>query len=222
MADILLVEDNMDLQQINQRLLEKRGYNTRLAMNLSEARVALAVSAPDLIVLDIELPDGSGLDFVRELRERENSDVPVLFLTVLTTKEDILHGLKSGGDDYLTKPYDFDILLTRVEALLRRAKRVPEVIVKGRLSLDVTADVATLDGTDLLLTQKEFALLLVFVQNERRFIGAEYLYERVWKASMAGGSGAVRKTVSALRGKIKNSGWMISWSNGEGYFFGRE
>ncbi len=102
------------------------------------------------------LPDGSGLDFMRQLRESNNGGVPILLLTGLTTQEDILHGLRSGGDDYLTKPYDFPILLARVEALLRRSQRVPERVTLGRLSMDVAANAATLDGRNLLLTQKEF------------------------------------------------------------------
>ena len=79
-----------------------------------------------------------------------------------------------------------------------------------------------LDGVDLMLTQKEISMLLVFVQSEGRFIEAEYLYEKVWKAPMAGDTGAIRKTVSTLRRKIKGSGWTVSWSNGEGYMFMRE
>ena len=219
---ILLIEDNEKIMAGNKWMFERHGYDTAAALTLAEARASASERRPDAIVLDVMLPDGSGLDFMRELREGELQNIPILLLTGLTTKEDILQGLKSGGDDYLTKPYEFDELLARVEALLRRSARVPEVITKGRLSLDVTADVASLDGTDLLLTQKEFALLLVFVQNEGRFIDGEYLYEKVWKAPMAGNSGAVRKTVSTLRGKINDSGWAISWSNGEGYVFGRE
>jgi len=227
---ILLVEDNEQIMDGNSRMLERHGYQTISALTLEGARALTFAYAraqtggrtPDAIVLDIMLPDGNGLDFMRELREVEKSGVPVLLLTGLATKEDILLGLKSGGDDYLAKPYDFDELLARVEALLRRAERVPEVITIGRLSLDVTAGVAGLDGLDLLLTQKEFALLLVFAQNEGRFTDGAYLYEKVWKAPMAGNSGVVRKTVSALRGKIKGSGWAITWAKGKGYFFGRE
>jgi len=119
-------------------------------------------------------------------------------------------------------PYDFGVLLARVEALLRRAENVPEKLVRGRLSLDVTADVATFDGNDLLLTQKEFFLLLIFVQNEGRFISAEYLYEKVWKAPLCGDNQALKKTIHRLREKIKDSGWRIEVSRGEGYSFERD
>ncbi len=133
-----------------------------------------------------------------------------------------MRGLTSGGDDYLSKPYDFGVLLARVEALLRRAEQIPEKLTHDRLSLDVATGTARLDGIDLLLTQKEFILLLLFTQNEGRFISAEYLYEKVWKQPMAGDSQAFKKTLYRLREKIKGSGWRIELSRGEGYSFQRE
>ena len=220
MKQILLVEDNEQIMQGNERMLKRRGYEVTCALTLADARKAVKTRMPDLFVLDIMLPDGSGLDFMAELRKV--SQTPVLLLTGLTTPEDIVRGLTAGGDDYLAKPYDFGVLLARVEALLRRAQQVPECIHKGRLRLDVTADVATLDGTDLMLSQKEFSLLLIFVQNEERFIGAEYLYEKVWNQAMAGNSNTLKTTINRLREKIKSSGYRIAWSRGEGYCFESE
>ena len=220
MKRILLVEDNEQIMQGNERMLKRRGYEVITALTLAQARIAICAQMPDLFVLDIMLPDGSGLDFMAELRKY--SQTPILLLTGLTTPEDIVRGLTAGGDDYLAKPYDFGVLLARVEALLRRAQQVPEYIHKGRLRLDVTADVATLDGDDLLLSQKEFSLLLIFLQNEERFISAEYLYEKVWNQAMAGNSNTLKTTINRLREKIKSSGYRIAWSRGEGYCFERE
>ncbi len=217
MKRILLVEDNEQIMQGNERMLTRRGYGVISALTLAQARRAVQAKMPDLVVLDIMLPDGSGLDFMAKLRR--HSQVPVLLLTGLTTPEDIVYGLSQGGDDYLAKPYDFEVLLARVEALLRRAENVPEKLVRGRLSLDVAADVATFDGNDLLLTQKEFVLLLIFVQNEGRFVSTEYLYEKVWKAPMSSDNQALKKTIHRLREKIADSGWRIEWSRGEGYSF---
>ena len=217
MKRILLVEDNEQIMRGNERMLTRRGYEVISALTLSEARSAIEAQMPDLFVLDIMLPDGSGLDFMAELRR--HSQVPVLLLTGLTTTDDIVRGLSQGGDDYLAKPYDFGVLLARVEALLRRAENVPEKLVRGRLCLDVTADVATLDGANLLLSQKEFALLLIFVQNEKRFISAEYLYEKVWKQPMSGNSNTLKTMINRLREKIKSCGYRIEWSRGEGYCF---
>lgn len=217
---ILLVEDNEKIMQGNQRMLLRRGYGVASALTLTEARREFEAQTPDLIVLDIMLPDGSGLDFMAELRQY--SQTPVLLLTGLTATEDIVRGLTAGGDDYLPKPYDFGVLLARVEALLRRAQQVPERIHKGRLCLDVTAGVATLDGVDLLLSQKGFALLLIFVQNEERIISAEYLYEKVWKQPMVGDVNALKSALKRLRAKLEGSGYYIALSKGEGYQFERE
>ncbi len=216
---ILLVEDNEQIMRGNERMLIRRRYEVVTALTLGEARKAVEAQMPDLIVLDIMLPDGSGLDFMGELRRY--SKIPVLLLTGLTTNEDVVRGLTAGGDDYLAKPYDFGVLMARVEALLRRSEQIPEKLTRDRLSLDVAAGVATLDGTDLLLTQKEFALLMIFTQNEERFISAEYLYEKVWKQPMLGDNQALKKTVFNLRKKIENSGWCIECSRGEGYCFER-
>lgn len=201
-------------------MLIRRGYEVISALTIAHARSAIQKQMPDLFVLDIMLPDGSGLDFLAELRRHTRA--PVLLLTGLTTPKDIVRGLTAGGDDYLAKPYDFGVLLARVEALLRRAEKIPEKLVRGRLCLDVAADVATFDGNDLLLTQKEFLLLQIFVQNEGRFITAEYLYEKVWKQPMTGDSNALRSTLKRLRAKLEGSGYCIALSKGEGYQFERE
>lgn len=219
-ARLLLIEDNPRIQLANKDMLELLGYEVSLAMNLSEAKACLLAQTPDMVVLDIMLPDGSGLDFLRELHQ--NSNIPMLLLTALGTAEDTVRGLSLGADDYLAKPYAYPVLAARVEALLRRAEQIPEKLTRDRLSLDVAASVATLDGTDLLLTQKEFALLLILTQHKERFISAEYLYEKAWKQPMVGDSQALKKTVFNLRKKIENSGWRIDWSRGEGYCFERE
>lgn len=219
---ILLVEDNEKIMQGNKRMLEWEGYTIDTAVNLAEAHEKLAACRPDCIVLDIMLPDGSGLHWMRQLRGSTDAGIPILLLTGLTTQEDILHGLRSGGDDYLTKPYDFEILLARIEALLRRSERVPETITKGHLTLDVAAGVVLLGESDLLLTKKEFALLLIFVQNPERFIDGEYLYEKVWKQPLSGDANALKSTIKRLRSKIEGSGWQIEWSRGEGYCLKKE
>lgn len=219
-AKLLLIEDNPRIQIANKDMLELLDYEVAIAMNLAEARKRLLLQMPDVVVLDIMLPDGSGLDFLQELRQ--NTELPVLMLTALGSNEDTVRGLSLGADDYLAKPYDYQVLAARVEALLRRATRVPERIIKGRLCLDVTADVAICEGRDLLLSQKEFSLLLIFIQNEEHFISAEYLYEKVWKQPMVGSSNALKTTINRLREKIKNCGYRIEWSRGEGYCFEKE
>jgi DNA-binding response OmpR family regulator len=232
---ILLVEDNELIQQNNKAVLERNGYTVRLAMNLAEARKELANWRPDAIVLDITLPDGSGLDLLRELRggnsqfstlhsqfpalHSQFQNIPVLLLTAMGGTKNTAAGLDAGSDDYLAKPYSPVEFRARVDALMRRAARVPETLVKGRLILDITAGAAALDGVDLRLTKKDFALLLIFVQNEGCFMSAEYLYEKIWKAPMAGSNTALKDAVKRLRAKIAGSACRIAWSRGEGWRF---
>jgi len=216
---ILLVEDNEKIMAGNVRKLTRAGYKASCALTLADARFLVANTNPDIIVLDILMPDGNGLDFMHELRQDNNIKIPILLLSGLASKDDIVEGLNCGGDDYLTKPYDLSELLARIEALLRRSERLPEIINKGRLSIDLTAGVATYDGKSLLLTKKEYALLMLFIQNEERFIKAEILYEKVWSAPMESDNTALRSAIKRLRMKLEGCGWSINWSRGEGYIF---
>jgi len=234
MYGILLVDDNKDIQKLNKEMLERGGdYEVRLAMNLAEARKQTAERRPDLIILDIMLPDGSGLDFVKELRNRnDEKDIPVLLLTALGESVDVIKGLDTGADNYLSKPYDNAVLLAHIESLLRRTSRVPKTLTKGSLKLDVIAGRAFIDGRDLLLTQKEFAVLLLLTQNEGRVISAETIYTNVWKPPADAARYAARyadidtntlkATISNIRKKIKPSGRTIDASRGKGYVFGIE
>ena len=216
-GSILLVEDNEQILKGNRRMLKRSGYETMIARNLGEARERIKEAAPDAIVLDIMLPDGSGLDFMRELRQYSN--IPILLLTGLKTPEDKVRGLREGGDDYLIKPYDFDELLARVEALLRRAGRVPDVLQKGALKLNIISGQAFHGKEDLLLAKKEFALLLQFAQNERKTISAECLYEKAWEQPLAGNRNALQAAISKLRLKIEPYGYEILMEREHGYTF---
>jgi len=216
---ILLIEDNFEIQNTNRRMLELNGYRVETAMDLTQAWQALERMAPDLIVADIMLPDGSGLEFVRQIRER--TQTPILFLSALGEKSDIVEGLRAGGDDYLAKPYDYDEFLARIETLLRRAGQVPETIIKGKLVLNLMSQEAYVNGVDLLLTPKYFSLLLFFIQNESCVMNTDYIYEKVWGKSMAGDTQALNTAVSRLRKKLKDSGYTITAEYGKGYCFER-
>ena len=219
---ILLVEDNADVQNFNQFLLEKQGFTVFTALTLAAAREIVLQQMPDAIVLDIGMPDGSGLDFLRETREtRETSNVPVLVLTGYRKDADVVRGFKSGCDDYLSKPYTFEVLLVRLTHLLQSAERVPERVTVGPLTIEVLSGQAFLHGEDMLLTQKEFAMLLLFMQNENHTMSAEYIFETVWKAPIARNSAAIQMAVSRLRRKIKPAGYCITSLRRKGYVFER-
>lgn len=217
---LLLVEDNKKVQNFNVELLTKQGFAVETAMSLAEAGACLSRQMPDAIVLDIGMPDGNGLDFLRELRQ--TSKIPVLMLTGYGENKDVVKGFNSGCDDYLPKPYTFEVLLVRLERLLRSAEQVPETVTKGALKLNVSSLVAYVNDVDILLTQKEFALLMLTLQREGRHLSAEYLYEKVWGQPMVGDTGAVRRQISLLRKKLEGSGYTISVTRGEGYCFERE
>jgi DNA-binding response OmpR family regulator len=216
MHNILLIEDDREIQENNKDLLESSGsYAVRTAMNLAEAREQISKETPDIIVLDIMLPDGSGLDFIKEI-----NDIPVLCLSALGETNDIVKGLKAGGDDYLAKPYDDNVLLARIESLLRRTEsHVPKTLTKGHLSLDIIARRAYIDNNDLLLTHKEFACLLMLAQNEGHIISAPVIYEQIWKQKLEDDKNTLKTTISTLRKKIEPSGYAITVSREQGYTF---
>lgn len=200
---ILLVEDEPEFLTFNTRHLEAEGYRVTAATTLLEARQAVRADPPDLVVLDILLPDGSGLDFCRDLRA--DTGVPVIFLTTLGEQEQIVAGLRSGGDDYLTKPYHIEELVARIEAQLRRAALLqtagdaPEI--KG-LTLDLIRQRARWEGRDMNLRPKEFQLLALLVQSRNRWRSADELYTAVWGMA-ACDTRTVAMHLSALRLKLQ-------------------
>jgi len=217
---LLMVEDEPAVQANNKKILERRGYTVRQAYTLAQAREFIAEEMPRAIVLDIHLPDGLGLDFLKELRKTSN--VPVLMLTAMGTPKDIIRGLELGGDDYLPKPYDLTVFLMRLTALLRRAAIIPEILGIGPIKVDVASSKAFFNNTDMGLSQKELSLLQQFMQQPEEMLSAEYLYEKVWGQKMLEKDNSLKVAISKLRSKLQGSGYTIVASRGEGYCFERE
>lgn len=215
-AIILMIEDNPHIMNINRITLTRCGLRILEAETLEQGRELLKLEKPDLVILDVMLPDGSGLDFCVEMRKKYI--LPVLFLTVLGGNQDILNGFDCGGDDYLLKPYDPKVLAARAEALLRRA-RYAETFVRGGLTVDMVRRLVLVNGKDAGLTQIQFSLLLFLIRNEGRMIQAERLYEEVWGQPMTGDTNAIKTTMSRLREKIKPAGFQIESVRGSGYRF---
>jgi len=216
---LLLVEDEPVVQSNNMKILRRRGYLIKQAYTLSEAWKLIAEDPPNAIILDIQLPDGSGLDFLKELRKE--STIPVLILTAMGTTEDIIRGFEKGGDDYLTKPYDLSVFLMRVEALMRRVATVPDVLEYGAFKLYPVSGRAVLDGEDMLLSQKEYSILQLFVQHPDKILSAEYLYEKVWGQKMVETDKSIKVAISKLRTKMSDSVYTVTASRGEGYYLER-
>jgi len=216
-ATILLVEDNPHIMAVNRETLLLEGYRVLEAETVTEGRVLFENENPDLIILDILLPDGNGLQLCEELRA--GSNVPILFVTALGHNKEIIAGLKAGGDDYLPKPYDIDVLVTRVEALLRRAVNVPDVITKGGITMNIPSSEVIINGEKLRLPQNELSLLRIFMQNEDKVFTEEYLYGKVWGQPTAGDNQAITVAVSRLRKKIAPAFYDIEKVRGKGYVF---
>jgi len=216
---ILLIEDDERLSYINSHALESEGYEVVSAFTLAQARLEIDGKSPDVILLDVKLPDGSGFDFCREIRERTAAHI--IFLTSVTESEGEMEGLVAGGNDYLRKPYSIELLRERVKNALRLLK-VPQNITRGSLTLDITAGRAYTHGKDLLLSPKEFQMLQLFVQNEGKAFDGEYLYEKIWKQPLNVNMNALKSAVSGLRKKLAGSGYTIVAERGAGYCFEKE
>ena len=214
---ILLVEDDADLNNANRRALELMRHTVHAALTLAQARAILDMTEPDVILLDVMLPDGDGFTFCREIRERTQAHI--LFLTAKAEHEDLLNGLAIGGDDYITKPFHVKELLARVEAAMRRRKiGLPlQTISRGRLEINLVSDQAFVDGKDLLLSQKEFSILCLLAQNEGKALDARHVYENVWGRSTGNDMNAVRMAISRLRKKIASADYGISVVRSNGY-----
>ncbi|MDM8200736.1 response regulator transcription factor [Allofournierella massiliensis] len=217
MSTILLVEDNPHIMKINAQLLTLRGYQVLQAETAAQAREQLRWHPVDLIVLDILLPDGSGLELCRELKAQR--PIPILFLTALGENQDVVEGLRAGGDDYLAKPYDLEVLVARIEARLRAAGEVRRYFGYGGLKLDLLTMTGYVNGKDIQLTQKEFTALLLLARAAERKVSQEELMEALWGPDAHAESRALWTLISRLRKKLNSqeSRLEISSLRGGGY-----
>ena len=217
MSTILLVEDNPHIMKINAQLLTLRGYQVLQAETAAQAREQLRWHPVDLIVLDILLPDGSGLELCRELKAQR--PIPILFLTALGENQDVVEGLRAAGDDYLAKPYDLEVLVARIEARLRAAEEVRRYFGYGGLKLDLLTMTGYVNGKDIQLTQKEFTALLLLARAAERKISQEELMEALWGPDAHAESRALWTLISRLRKKLNSqeSRLEISSLRGGGY-----
>jgi len=216
-AVILLIEDDIDLNTANRRALELKQYTTLTAHNLAQAREHLNNREPDIILLDVMLPDGDGFDFCQEIRGE--TDAYIIFLTAKSEHESMLHGLGVGGDDYIRKPFHVGEMLARVESSLRRRKIILQSAAHNSttLVLEMSKLSATLDGEDLDLTQKEFEVLVLLAKNKNKTLSGETIYKQAWRQPLIDDTRALQVIISKLRKKIQNADFDIIAKRGEGY-----
>jgi DNA-binding response OmpR family regulator len=216
-----VVEDEPDLANAIARGLRRDGHAVDVALTAGDADIKLRSAGYDLVCLDWNLPDGSGLGLCRDLVSGDlptlEGDRPrILMLTARDEVEDRVAGLDSGADDYLVKPFAMVELSARVRALLRREDQVDPVIEIGSLRLDPARFEATRDSKGLVLTAKEFSLLHYFMANAGRVLSQERLLEHVWDEMADPLTNVVRVTVSNLRKKLGDP-QLIKTVSGRGY-----
>jgi len=216
---LLLVEDEPAVQLNNKKILQRRGYNIKQAYTLTEAREHIKNEHPRAIILDLQLPDGHGLKFLEELRNTTN--IPVLILTASGATDDIIRGFETGGDDYLTKPYDLSVFLLRIETLLRSAASIPETLEYEKIRLYPTSGRVEVNGIDVVLSQKEYSILQLFVLHPEKIMTAEHIYEKVWGQQLLENDNSLKVAMSKLRTKLADVGYAITASRGEGYYIER-
>lgn len=183
MKEILIVDDDKDLSFIISEMLESYGYSVTTAENGDEAFSLLSQRTYHLILLDINLPDTTGLELCSELRKV--SQVPVIFASARTSESDRITGFDIGGDDYLPKPYSMKELLSRVNALIRRTYGFSEqekVVSFGNISVNITARSVTKDGAPVSLSLREFDLLAYLCEHKNNAVAKEKLLSEVWGA----------------------------------------
>ncbi len=202
-ATILLVEDDASIREITKLGLEQAGFTVRTAVDGEEALARFRREQPDLIVLDIMLPKKDGLEVCRSIRSE--SSTPIVMLTARGDAIDIVVGLESGADDYVTKPFEMPVLVARIRAALRRAQHTDpaEVVTLGPVRIDVLGHRVIQDGEEITLTPTEFRLLLELARRPGQVFTREVLLDRVWGYSYLGDSRLVDVAVQRLRAKIE-------------------
>lgn len=206
MKHILLLEDDTALGQGIRFALENDGIQVELCAALSQAQSLLSGTDFDLLILDVNLPDGSGLDLLRDVRSR-HSTVPVILLTANDLETDIVVGLKSGADDYITKPFSLAVLRARVNAQLRRGSPARASAVESEgFSFDFEWMEFRKNGRLIELSKTEQRLLRILVENRGRVLSRETLLERVWpNGSEFVEENALSVTVKRLRSKLEDT-----------------
>lgn len=201
MIKILIVEDEEPISDLIRMNLVKAGYSCVCAFDGNEAADIISQERFDLILLDIMLPEMDGYELLAYIKTME---IPVIFITAMGELNQRVQGLRAGADDYITKPFEIVEMLARVETVLRRYHKTEDVLQVENVTIDIPSRVVLQDGKQILLTMKEFELLLLFVRNKNIALYRETIYENVWESNYLGDSRTVDLHVQRLRKKL---GW---------------
>ncbi len=201
---VLVIDDEPQMRRLLQLTLESSGFSARVATNGNEGSVMAASERPELIILDLGLPDVDGLEVLKKIREW--SSVPILILSVRSAESDIIACLDTGADDYLVKPFRTGELLARVRTALRHRQATEEKQAFGfhDLSVDLSSRIVKKAGEIVRLTATEYALLALFVKNAGRVLTHRFILEQVWGPAHAEETQYTRVYVGQLRKKIED------------------
>lgn len=219
MALIYIVEDNESIREIETIALKNSNYIVSAFENAKEFYKKLDELVPDLILLDVMLPDESGYDIVRKLRKRPaTQDIPIIMVTAKTTEMDMIKGLDGGADDYIKKPFSIMELITRVKALLRRtAKEEPKLLKLDDLVIDHERHVVTVNNEPVDLTYKEYELLRLLMGSQGIVMTREVIMRSVWDTDFEGETRTVDMHIKTLRHKLGDYGSRIKTVRNVGY-----
>ena len=204
---LLVVDDEATVRELLSATLRFAGFRVSSAGNAAEAILSATAEPPDLVLLDVMLPDLDGFEVVRRLREQRTGGragpVPVLFLTARDRQADKVTGLSLGADDYVTKPFDLEELIARIRAILRRTSGHPsDVLTVGPLALDVEGHQLTREGRPVRVSPTEFRLLRYLMENAGRVVTKAQILDRVWQYDFGGDVSIVDTYISYLRRKV--------------------
>jgi DNA-binding response OmpR family regulator len=207
--NILIVEDESDINELLVKILEEAQYKTVQAFSGTEAKLLLEKKIPDLILLDLMLPGISGEELLYDIRENKHSNVPVLVLSAKNSLGDKVSLLKDGADDYITKPFELEEVIARVQSALRRLGKednCKKILTYKDLQLNPQGRIVKFDGTEIELTAHEYDILYLLIKNPEKVYSRESLYELVWHGGYYGENNTVNVHVSNLRKKLKEAG----------------
>jgi DNA-binding response OmpR family regulator len=206
MTRILVVEDDRDIAELVGRYLEKAGFGVELLASGSDALSAIAARPPELLILDLMLPQVNGLEICRAVRTNvATAEIPIIMLTAKAEESERIVGLELGADDYIAKPFSPNELVARVRALLRRSRREPSVtgqVIYGRIVVDSERHTVMVNGVSAALTAKEFLLLSYLLAHRGRVLSRDTLLTDVWGYTYTGGTRTVDVHVRRLREKL--------------------